>query len=282
MKLTILGSGSPEPHVRRVSSGYLIEAAGQRLLFDCGGGVFDRLLHAGFLPSDLDALVFSHLHSDHMMDYARLIHARWDMKAADIPVYGPAPIKEITARLFGPSGAFAFDLAARTEFKGSQQVWLDRGGTLPRAWPRPEITEIRRNWTGELGGIRIEAFEVPHAQPWLTCLGFRVEAEGKSFVYSGDAGLCKSLESAAAGADLLLHWCYRNDGETLHPEIDPLAPTPQEIAAVAERAGVKHLILTHFRAQMDSEAGHKTARDGMATRFNGVADIAEDLQSFVI
>jgi Metal-dependent hydrolases of the beta-lactamase superfamily III len=56
MKLTILGSGSPEAHVRRASSGYLLEAAGDVILFDCGGGVFDNLLRAGRKPSDVTHL----------------------------------------------------------------------------------------------------------------------------------------------------------------------------------------------------------------------------------
>ena len=49
MKLTILGSGSPEAHVRRASSGYLVEVGNDRILFDCGGGVFDNLLRYGLL-----------------------------------------------------------------------------------------------------------------------------------------------------------------------------------------------------------------------------------------
>ena len=68
MKVTVLGSGSPEAYARRASSGYLVEVAGDRLLFDCGGGVFDNLLRAGHRPSKIDHLFFSHLHSDHMMD----------------------------------------------------------------------------------------------------------------------------------------------------------------------------------------------------------------------
>lgn len=53
MKLTILGSGSPEAYVRRASSGYLIETGDDKILFDCGGGVVDNLLRAGLRPSDI-------------------------------------------------------------------------------------------------------------------------------------------------------------------------------------------------------------------------------------
>ena len=93
MKLIILGSGSPEAYVRRASSGYLIEVGNDRILFDCGGGVFDNLIRSGRMPSDITHIFFSHLHSDHMMDYARLVHAAWDESGATIKVFGPTPNK---------------------------------------------------------------------------------------------------------------------------------------------------------------------------------------------
>ena len=60
MKITILGSGSPEAYARCASSGYLVEVGIDRILFDCGGGVFDNLLQSGQLPSDISHIVFSH------------------------------------------------------------------------------------------------------------------------------------------------------------------------------------------------------------------------------
>ena len=140
MHLTILGSGSPEAYVRRASSGYLIEAGTDRILFDCGGGVFDNLLRSGRLPRDITHIVFSHLHTDHMMDYARLIHAAWDEGGAPVKVYGPTPIAAITEGYFGPNGVLSHDLRARTELKPSQDVWVARGGTFskpgtPEPWP---------------------------------------------------------------------------------------------------------------------------------------------------
>jgi len=52
MKLTVLGSGSPEAYARRASSGYLLEVGEDRILFDCGGGVVDNLIRSGRLPKD--------------------------------------------------------------------------------------------------------------------------------------------------------------------------------------------------------------------------------------
>ncbi len=282
MKLTILGSGSPEAYARRASSGYLLEIGADRILFDCGGGVVDNLLRSGRRPSDITHLVFSHLHSDHMMDYARLVHAAWDEGGAPLKVFGPAPIARITEGYFGPDGVLSHDLRARTELLPSQEVWKARGGTVPRPWPAPEVTEITPGYSHREIGWTLSSCEVPHAQPVLDCMAFAVESGGRKFVYSGDAGLCEPLPKLARDADLLLHWCYRLDGEDTHKAMEALTPTPSEIARMAEAAGVKRLLLTHFRIHMDQPAGHKNALSEMIKHFSGTAGIAEDLDTYEI
>lgn len=283
MKLTILGSGSPEAYARRASSGYLLEVAGKRILFDCGGGVVDRLLQAGFRPSDIDFLFFSHLHSDHMMDYARLVHAAWDEGGAPLKVYGPAPIADITRKLFGPDGVFAHDLTARTELKGSQEVWVARGGTLPRPWPAPEVTEIAPGFLFEGEGWQLSSCTVPHAQPYLTCMAGSVSAGGAKFVYSGDAGITDEFEAFARDSDLLLHWCYRLSDETSVSDfMKQLSPTPPEIAAMAERNGIGHLLLTHFREHMDAPGKHDQALAELRAGFSGPSAIVEDLDVYEV
>ena len=282
MRLTILGSGSPEPSASRASSGYLVEVGEDRLLFDCGGGVFDRLLQAGLRPSDVDYVFFSHLHSDHMMDYARLVHAAWDESGVSPKVIGPKPIASMTRGLFGPDGVFAADLRARTELAPSQRLWLSRGGSLPRPLPTPEITEIAAGWAMDGGGWRIMTCEVPHAQPILECMAFRVETSGGSFVYSGDAGLCEGFERFSRNADVLLHWCYRLDGERAHPGMESLTPTPSEIARMARRAGVKRLLLTHFRVHMDVPARRAGAVAALRETFGETSEVVEDLKVYDI
>ena len=280
MKLTILGSGSPEAYARRASSGYLIEVGEDRILFDCGGGVFDNLLRAGHLPSDITHIVFSHLHSDHMMDYARLVHAAWDEDGAPIQVFGPAPIATITEGYFGRNGVLSHDLRARTELPQSQDVWVARGGTLPRPWPTPVVTEIAPDDAIEGNSWRIRSCRAPHAQPLLECMAFSLTSNGKKFVYSGDAALCPEVEYLTADADFLLHWCYRLDGTAVSPEMAKMAPTPSEIGAMARRARVKVLMLTHFRKHMDKGPGFESAVLSASKAFGGPVSIAEDLQSF--
>ena len=276
MKLTILGSGSPEAYARRASSGYMLEVGDDTVLFDCGGGVFDNLLRAGKRPGDVTHLYFTHLHSDHMMDYARLVHAAWDEGAAPLNVFGPAPIGEITARLFGVNGVFAHDLTARTEVPQSQEVWVARGGTLPREWPQPIVTEIRPDHMMDHGTWQITTCEVPHAQPYLDCYGFAVAAEGRKFVYSGDAGPCAALREMARGADLLLHWCYRLDSDAASARMVALSPSPQQILDMASEIGIPRVLLTHFRAHMDGAFDPGTVKTSLEWH------VAEDLDHFDI
>ncbi len=283
MKLTVLGSGSPEAYVRRASSGHLLDVGDQRILFDCGGGVFDRLLQIGLVPSDIDILFFSHLHSDHMMDYARLVHAAWDEGGKALRVFGPKPIAEITKRFFGPDGALAYDLVARTELQGSQEVWLARGGRLPRPWPAPEVVEIEAGFSMVERGWEISSCAVPHAQPYLTCMAYALVAEGKKFVYSGDAGMSDTFAAFSQDADLLLHWCYRLSDQTdVSDFYKSTAPTPPEIAEMAARQSVKRLVLTHFRKHMDDPEKMQTALQQMQRACAAPCVIAEDLDQFEI
>ncbi len=282
MELTILGSGSPEAYARRASSGYLLEIGEDRILFDCGGGVVDNLIRSGRLPKDITHLFFTHYHTDHMMDYARLVHAAWDEGGAPLNVFGPKPLRDITKGYFGPNGVLSHDLRARTELPQSQQVWVARGGSLPRPWPAPEVTEIEPGFSYESEGWRLTSARATHAQPILECLGFSVETDGKKFVYSGDTGINPDMTELCRNADLLIHWCYRGSGEQVHPSMMPVCPDPGEIARMAEGVGVKRFYLSHFRIHMDSEDGHLKALADMKADFSGEAGIVEDLQTYEI
>lgn len=282
MKLTILGSGSPEAYMRRASSGYLIETGADKILFDCGGGVFDNLLRSGRFPSDITHIIFSHLHSDHMIDYARLVHAAWDEGGAPIKVYGPAPISQITQGYFGKKGVLAHDLRARTELPQSQEVWQARGGSLPRPWPQPIVEEIQAGDGIEGEGWQIQSCLAPHAQPLLECMAFAMTSSGKKFVYSGDAAITDETRALAVNADLLLHWCYRLDGAQATPYMATTTPTPSEIGTLAKEVGVQSLILTHFRKHMDEPSRHADAVEKASLAFGQPVRIAEDLDIYEI
>ena len=282
MKITLLGTGSPEANTRRASSGYLVECGDDVILFDCGGGVFDRLLQAGYQPSDITHLFFTHMHSDHMMDYARLVHAAWDEGGPPVKVFGPAPIKNITEKLFGRDGVFATDLIARTDNKCSQEVWLARGGSLPRPWPSPLVTEITADYQHHSHDWSLACCEVAHAQPQLDSIAFRMQQGNKSFVYSGDAALSETFEAFAANCDVLLHWCYRQYDDNSMASVVEMSPDPLQIAALAERCQAKQLLITHLRVKMDNESEHQKIQHAVQKHYHGKFLLAEDLMTLTL
>ena len=102
MKLTVLGCNGPYPEAGGACSGYLLEAGDTRVLLDCGTGVLAALT-AILPPEELDAVVISHLHYDHMSDMLPLIY-RMQGKGK-LPVYAPMEPAGVRGML---EGAFDF------------------------------------------------------------------------------------------------------------------------------------------------------------------------------
>ena len=145
MKVTLLGTGSPVPMLNRASFGYLVEIGDEMLVFDHGGGAHENFLRAGKRAVDLYTVCFSHLHTDHSLDFPRLVHSRWDQGAGQIPdlkVYAPAYMQRMSDLLFGENGVYHNDLDGRMNSSGSRREYLNRGGTLPRKRPEPDITAL--------------------------------------------------------------------------------------------------------------------------------------------
>jgi ribonuclease Z len=145
MKILLLGTGTPAPSLRRQSSGYLADTGSDVIVIDHGPGAHHRLLEAGYKATDVTHLFFTHYHYDHVMDYPRIVLTRWDHGDRQTPplkVYGPPPLHEITDRFIGEHGAFALDIAARTESPASLAVYAARGGQGARPRPAPELNEI--------------------------------------------------------------------------------------------------------------------------------------------
>jgi len=113
-------------------------------------------------------------------------------------------------------------------------------------------------------------------------MALSLEAEGRRFVYSGDAGLSDEIAALAEDADLLLHWCYRPEGGAVTPQMAALSPTPSQIGAMAKRCGARRLVLTHFRKHMDAPDIYSACQDAATRAFGAPVQIAEDLDTFTL
>jgi ribonuclease BN (tRNA processing enzyme) len=285
VKIRLLGTGTPTPSLRRMSSGYLVETGERKMVFDFGPGCFHRLLEAGVKPVQITDVFLTHLHYDHCLDYVRLVMQRWDQGAGKIPelnVYGPAYTSKMTERIVGEDGVFGPDLAARTELPMSQAVFEARGGKLPRAKPRPAVRELKIGESVEGEGFSVKAKSVLHAQPALECFGYRLEAEGASFAYSGDAGPCKAMQELAQDCDVLVHMCHFISGTALNPEFDKRNMGHLELARLGQAAAVRNLVASHVSEQMDVPGVKERLIKEMSAIYAGNLFFGEDLMEIPV
>jgi ribonuclease BN (tRNA processing enzyme) len=280
MKLWLLGTGTPTPSLRRMCSGYLVRVGSDVMLFDHGFGAHHRLLELGVAATEVTRVFFSHHHYDHIGDYPRLLLTRWDQSAGRVPeleVYGPPGMKAITQRLIADDGAFGLDLISRTRNQASLDVYRARGGEGERARPDPRVHELAPGEVVEGAGWTLRTVEVHHFAPHLTSLGYRLDAEGKSFVYSGDTGPCRALEALAKDCDILVHMCHYLSGTALSKTFAAFTMGHRELAELAQAARVRNLVLSHVTAQFDRPGMRERVLREVGEIYDGNIYFGEDL-----
>ena len=285
MEIQLLGTGTPTPSLKRMSSGYLVRVANDVILFDHGPGAYHRMMEAGVEATDVTHVFFSHLHYDHCLDYARLLITRWDQGAGSIPelqVYGPPFITRMTELLIGEDGVLGPDIEARTAHPLSQVIFEARGGHLPRERPRPAVTELLSGDVAKGDSWRVTARSVRHVQPHLECYGYRLECADGVLVYSGDSGPCKAMEELARECDVLVHMCHYLSGTELGKEFAEGCMGHLELAALGRDANVKNLVLSHLSEQMDRPGVRERIVREMSEIYSGNLFLGEDLMKIPV
>ncbi len=286
MRLTLLGTGTPAPSLRRMSSGYLLEIGDDKIVIDHGPGAHHRLLEAGCRATGVTHCFLSHLHYDHFMDFPRLLMTRWDQGSGSVPeldVFGPQPLARIVDGLIGEAGIFAADIEARTCHEMSLDIYRARGGELPRLPPRPRVREIAAGETVEGNGWRVTAGSGWHAEPYLTCLAYRFDAAAGSVCYSGDSGgVCPGIVELAHGADVLIHMNHFFSGTENSETYRRSCGNHIDTAQVAQAAGVGAVVLTHMTEQLDQVRVRERVIREMADIFTGDIIWGEDLMEIPI
>lgn len=242
LAFTFLGSGAPPVSLRRAGPAHLAEADGVKVLIDCGSGVSQRLVAAGHAGAQIDALIVTHEHSDHLVDFYQLVVSSWHQgRNRPWRVLAPAPA---LANMRGQYEAFARERALRIAFE-----------------KRPDATgldvvfeELREGPVPGLGALSVEAFLVDH-KPVEPAFGLSLSANGSRIVFSGDTRLTPSLEQAAQGCDLLVCEVFIDSqmpvtagvrsAQTV-ASVQSYHMTPAVVAGLAKRAGVRTLALTHL------------------------------------
>ncbi|AEF93497.1 beta-lactamase domain protein [Desulfotomaculum nigrificans CO-1-SRB] len=242
MQLTVLGCWAPYPRCSGACSGYLLQEDGRSLLIETGNGVISRMLQHIDIQ-DLDAVIISHLHPDHVMDIYCLRHA---IEAANregrmeklVPLYlptGPAEefnrIKEFTK---------AFHIHVIDELPEPKEVVID--------------------------GFKVKFVPGKHNLP-----AYSMSIEGsKRLVYSGDTAYNPELVKLANNADLFL--CEASGLEKDAAYLKENHLTARQAGELAKTAGVKRFMITHFYPEYVLTELQQQAAEG----FGGPVELARE------
>src|SRR5882724_8123786 len=116
LKVTLLGTGNPEPRMDRFGPSILVEAGKEKFLFDCGRGATQRLAQLNIPFSEVTALFLTHLHSDHVVGIPDLWLTGWIRgRKTPMQVWGPAGTTQMMSHL---EEAFSFDIHMRRDVDG--------------------------------------------------------------------------------------------------------------------------------------------------------------------
>ncbi len=224
MELTVIGSGTGVPSLRRGSPCLAVKAGGRLLVLDLGAGSLRALLRYGFNFSAIDVLALTHLHPDHVGDVVPFLFATR---------YSLGYTRTEPFRLLAALGFARFHDLLKEAFAGWVEPPLGLMDLKELAPDRPD--EVRDQ------DVVIKSAPTNHTHG---SLAYRVEASGRSLVYSGDTDVSDSLVDLATNADLLVL-------EAANPFKVPGHLTPAEAGRLAAQAGVRRLLLTHFYPPCD-------------------------------
>ena len=285
-RIYILGAGTPTPTPERFGSSYVAEVGGEYLMFDCGPSTTHKLVKVGLWPTQIDYLFFTHHHFDHDVDYPCFLLCRWDQSIGrenPLRVFGPHLTEQLTHRLLDEEiGAYAHDWLARVNSPASQQVHVNRGGTLPRKPPEVHAKDIGPGLVYEGKSWRVTAAPAEHVQPFLDSVAYRLDSDEGSVIFTGDTQPCQSVVDLARGADVMICMCW-DDQETMADVGEARGQCGTTGAAeMAKEAGVKKLVLSHMGRHIASHGPLEKGLGDVRRIFDGEVFFAEELMSFDI
>ncbi|MFN6964572.1 MAG: MBL fold metallo-hydrolase [Pyrinomonadaceae bacterium] len=236
MRLTVIGSGTAEPHSRRSGAGFWLDTSRGSVLLDCSASVPHRMAAEGLDWAGLDAIWISHFHLDHCGGLAPFLFGTRNATATrerkkPLQIFGPVGLRRLIER---------FD--AVNEYKLFKQ---------PFPVEVVEVTPLERFEI--MPAIEAVALKTPHTDE---SLAIRIEDGWRSIVYTADTGFGKEIADFARGAGLLVieSSFFRDKPVDLHLEL-------AEAMYLIRHARPRRAMLTHFYGEWDEvDLAAETAR----------------------
>jgi ribonuclease Z len=243
VKVTLLGTGTPNPHPDRFGPSTLVEAGSQKLLFDAGRGVTIRLNQLRVPLRDVSPVFVTHFHSDHLVGLADLWLIGWlppsyGRRQVPLRIVGPKGVSKIAA---GMEQTYALDIDIRVNDE-----------RLPRSAAKFDVKEFDSDGVVyEEDGVVVRAFAVNHGDLIKPAYGYRIDYADRSVVISGDTRFDENVIKAAKGVDLLIHEIVAIPEKLF--EVNPAMKrveahhtTPEEVGTVFAMAKPKMGVLSHY------------------------------------
>jgi ribonuclease Z len=276
--VTLLGTGSPILLPARSGPAILVQAGGQNILFDVGRGAAGRLWQAGVPLRDIDAVFFTHLHSDHITGFpdlwltGMLPNKSFAHRVQPLRVYGPVGTRAMAKYL-----ALAYQADVRIR-QADEHTSIEGARIIAR--------DIHQGVVYEKDGVKVTAFDVDHGELIKPSLGYRVDYRGRSVVLSGDTRPSDNLVRFAMGTDVLFH-----EVAAARPELLALSDaarriighhtTPEQATVVFSKVHPRLAVFTHIvLLSTDPRVPPPTIEDvgGItAARYKARFEIGEDL-----
>jgi ribonuclease Z len=284
----LCGAGSPLPDPER-SGPCVFVVAGERLFVVDAGSGSSRVLARMRVPQGaIEAILLTHLHSDHIDGLGELEMQRWANGGHDtpVPVLGPEGVEDVVA---GIDLAYRASRGYRVAHHGADVVPPGGAGAVARPFESPRdgesVTLI------DDGGLLVRAFRVDHA-PVDPAVGYRFDYAGRSVAISGDTKKSTNVVRFAHGVDLLVHEALstrlvgvltdaaeragRPRLEKITRDIVDYHTTPVEAAEVAQAAGARHLLLDHIVPPLPLGAMEPVFLEGVHDAYEGPVTLGRD------
>jgi ribonuclease Z len=305
-ELVVLGTASQAPTRARNHNGYLLRWDTEGLLFDPGEGTQRQMLFAGVTASQITRICITHFHGDHCLGLPGVLQRMsLDRVPHLVDVYYPAQNQAVFDRL--RHAALFRDVLNLRERPVSQP-----GLPAPAEGPAPPITvastpsfrlearplshsvptfgyrlaepDGRRMLPDRLAALGIAGPDIGRLQREgsLPAAGRQVTLEevseprrGQRFAFIMDTRLCDAAFALADQADMLVCESTFADTEAALAQ-DYGHLTARQAGRIAEEAGARLLVLTHFSQRYDPGDGQRLAGEA-AGAFSGEIALARDL-----